>query len=120
MRSELALERRHGFRIQFGAIGGEAPVAIKTGERELAAHPGDNFVRKILGLSYFVLENYAKTADVLRPLLGNPPDDPALLFAWGTALVRTRQSAEGAKIFQRLLEQNPASPGVHYLLAPAY
>jgi tetratricopeptide (TPR) repeat protein len=112
-----SLDRNWGFATYRAEMYSEAVPPL---ERELAAHPGDNFVRKILGLSYFVLENYAKTADVLRPLLGNPPDDPALLFAWGTALVRTRQSAEGAKIFQRLLEQNAASPGVHYLLGHAY
>ena len=112
-----SLDRNWGFATYRGEMYSEAVPPL---ERELAAHPGDNFVRKILGLSYFVLENYAKTAGVLRPLLGNPPDDPALLFAWGTALVRTRQSAEGAKIFQRLLEQNAASPGVHYLLGHAY
>ncbi|HXN54118.1 MAG TPA: tetratricopeptide repeat protein [Candidatus Acidoferrum sp.] len=89
-------------------------------QRELAAHPDDIFIRKILSLSYFVQENYAKTADVLRPLLSNPPDDPALLFAWGTALVRTRQSAIAAKMFERLLQQNSANPGVHYLLGQAY
>ncbi len=94
--------------------------AVPPLERELAAHPDDNFVRKIVGLSYFVVENYAKTAEVLRPFLTNPPDDLALLFAWGTALVRTRQSTAAAKIFQRLLEQNAANPGVHYLLGQAY
>src|SRR6266481_995096 len=112
-----SLDRNWGFATYRAEMYSEAVPPL---ERELAAHPGDNFVRKILGLGYFVLENYAKTAGVLRPLLGNPPDDPALLFAWGTALVRTRQSAEGAKIFQRLLEQNAASPGVHYLLGHAY
>src|SRR5260370_13314466 len=112
-----SLDRNWGFATYRGEMYSEAVPPL---ERELAAHPDDNFVRKILGLSYFVLENYAKTAGVLRPLLGNPPDDPALLFAWGTALVRTRQSAEGAKIFQRLLEQNAPSPGAHYLLSHPY
>src|SRR5260370_14608583 len=111
------LDRNSGFSTYRAEMYSDAVPPL---ELELAAHPGDNFVRKILGLSYFVLENYAKTADVLRPLLGNPPDDPALLFAWGTALVRTRQSAEWAKIVQPLLEQNAASPGVHYLLGHAY
>lgn len=94
--------------------------AVPPLERELGANPGDDFVRKILALSYFVLEDFPKTSQVLRPLLANPPDDPALLFAWGTALVRTRQSADAARMFQRLLEQNAANPGVHYLLGQAY
>lgn len=96
------------------------PDAVASLERHLAAHPDDALARQILGLSYFVQENYAKTAEVLRPLSGNPPGDPALLFAWGTALVRTRQSTAAAKIFQRLLEQNTSNPGVHSLLGQAY
>jgi tetratricopeptide (TPR) repeat protein len=113
----LGLDRNWAFATYRAELYSEAVPPL---ERELAAHPDDNFVRKILGLSYFVLENYAKTAEVLQPLLNNPPDDPALLFAWGTALVRTRQSAQATRIFQRLLDQNAANPGVHYLLGQAY
>ena len=94
--------------------------AVPPLERELAARPNDAFVRKLLGLSYFALKNYDKTAQTLRSLLANPPDDPALLFAWGTALVRTREASAAAKLFTRLLEQNAANPGVHYLLGQAY
>ena len=94
--------------------------AVPPLERELSAHPDDRFVRKLLALSYFALEKYDQTAQVLRPFLASPPDDPALLFAWGTALVRTRDSSSAAKLFERLLQQSAANPGVHYLLGQAY
>jgi len=96
------------------------PEAIPPLERHLATQPADSFARQILGLSYFVQDNYSKCAEVLLPLLSNPPDDPGLLFAWGTALVRTHQSAAATKIFQRLLQENSANPGVHSLLGQAY
>ena len=72
--------------------------AVPPLERQLKAQPHETndpnaaFTRQILGLSYYVLENYPKVVDVLRPLLEHPPDDPGLLLAWGTALVRTHQS----------------------------
>lgn len=94
--------------------------AVPPLERELTAHPTDTFVRKLLGLSYFALENYPKSAEVLRPFIANPPSDPALLFALATSLVRTKEPAPAAKIFQLLLEQNAANPGIHYLLGQAY
>jgi tetratricopeptide (TPR) repeat protein len=94
--------------------------AVPPLERHLAAHSDDAFVRQILGLSYFVQEDYSKTAEVLRPFLSHPPGDPALLFAWGTALVRLRQSGDATKIFQHMLQQNGSNPGVHYLLGQAY
>lgn len=111
------LDRNWGFAAYRAELYSDAVPPL---ERQLAAHPDDSFVRQILGLSYFVQDNYARTAEVLRPLRENPPDDPALLFAWGTALVRTRQSADAAKIFQHMLQQNDANPGVHYLLGQAY
>lgn len=94
--------------------------AIPPLERQLAASPDDAFLRQLLGLSYFLTDNFAKTVEVFRPLLKQPPDDPGLLFAWGTALVRTRQSESAKAIFQRLLEQNANNPAVHLLLGQAY
>jgi tetratricopeptide (TPR) repeat protein len=89
-------------------------------DRQLKAHPEDSLVRQLLGLSYSILANYPKVAEVLQPLLNNPPDDPGLLLAWGTALVRTHQSAAAAGIFRRLLEQNANNASVHLLLGKAY
>jgi tetratricopeptide (TPR) repeat protein len=89
-------------------------------ERQLAAHPDDHLVRQLLGLSYFLTDNFVKTAEVLQPFLKAPPDDPGLLLAWGTALIRTRQSELAADIFRRLLVQNAANPSVHLLLGQAY
>ena len=94
--------------------------AVPPLTRQLAAHPDDSFVRQLLGLSYSALENDAKVVDVLRPLLDHPPDDPGLLFAWGNALVRLRQSGPAAGIFQRLLQQNSQNGPVHLLLGKAY
>ena len=94
--------------------------AVPPLDRQLKAHPEDSFVRHVLGLSYSILENYPKVAEVLQPLLNNPPDDPGLLLAWGTALVRTHQSAAAAGIFRRLLEQNANNASVHLLLGKAY
>jgi tetratricopeptide (TPR) repeat protein len=94
--------------------------AVPPLERCLAAHPDDAFVRQLLGLSYFIEEKYPKTVEVLQPFSKNPPDDPGLLFAWGTALVRTRQSEAAGDIFRRLLLQNANNASVHFLLGQAY
>lgn len=94
--------------------------AIPPLERELAAHPEDRFIRQLLGLSYFSTDDPQKTVEVLRAFQENPPDDPGLLYAWGTALVRTNNSAAAATIFRRLLEQNANNPQVHLLLGEAF
>jgi tetratricopeptide (TPR) repeat protein len=94
--------------------------AIPPFERRLAASPDDNFVRQLLGMSYFLTDNFGKTAEVLQPFLKKPPDDPGLLLAWGTALVRTRASEQARQIFRLLIEQNANNPSVHFFLGQAY
>jgi len=94
--------------------------AVPPLERQLRAHPDDTFTRQLLGLSYSMLEKDEKVVEVLRPFSENPPDDPGLLLAWGTALVRTRQSGAAAGIFRRLLQQNADNASVHLLLGKAY
>lgn len=94
--------------------------AIPPLERQLAASPQDAFVRQLLGLSYFMTDNFGKTTEVLRPFLKDPPQDPGLLYAWGTSLVRTRQAQSAMAIFERLLERNAHNPAVHLLLGQAY
>lgn len=94
--------------------------AVPPLERQVQAHPEDSFARQILGLSYSMVENYPKVVDVLQPLLVHPPDDPGLLFAWGTALVQTHKSASAAEIFRLLLERNKGNAQVHLLLGKAY
>jgi predicted Zn-dependent protease len=46
-----------------------------------------------------------------------PPDKRALVLASGRAmwLVAQRKSAEAKQAFERLLRDNPATPGVHYM-----
>jgi tetratricopeptide (TPR) repeat protein len=89
-------------------------------ERQLKAHPDDTFTRQLLGLSYSMQENYAKVVKVFQPFVGHPPDDPGVLLAWATALVRTRQPDTAQAIFKRLLEQNSDNASVHLLLGQAY
>ena len=94
--------------------------AVPPLERQLVAHPDDYLVRQLLGMSYFATDDFAKTAEVFKPFVKVPPGDPGLLFAWGTALVRTRQSEQAMQVFRRLLEQNASNPNVHLLLGQAY
>ena len=94
--------------------------AIPPLERHLKVQPDDAFTRQLLGLSYSFSENYEKVVAVLRPLLEHPPDDPGLLFAWGTALVNTHQPEAAANIFRRLLEQNANNAPVHMVLGQLY
>ena len=95
-------------------------AAIPPLERQLAVAPDDVLVRQLLGFSYFFTDNFTETTEVFHPFLNQPPADAGLLFAWGTALVRTRQSQLAEGIFRQLLEQNADNAAVHLLLGQAY
>ena len=111
------LDRNWGFASFRAELYSEAVPQL---ERQLKTHPDDSFSRQLLGLSYSMLENNVKVVEVFRPFLANPPDDPGVLLAWGTALVRTHQSETAANIFRRLLEQNTDNASVHLMLGQAY
>jgi tetratricopeptide (TPR) repeat protein len=111
------LDRNWGFACFRAELYSEAVPPL---ERQLRAHPDDSFVRQLLGLSYSVLENYPKVVEILHPFLEHPPGDPGLLFAWGTALVRTRQSETADVIFRQLLEQNASNASVHLLMGQVH
>jgi tetratricopeptide (TPR) repeat protein len=111
------LDRNWGFAAYRAELYSDAVPPL---ERQLAAHPDDRLVRQLLGMSYFLTDNFVKTAEVLRPFLNAPPDDAGLLLAWGTALVRTRSSEQAARIFRLLIEQNANNPTVHFFLGQAY
>src|SRR5437763_1398197 len=71
------LDRNWGFAAFRAELYSEA---IPPLERQLTASPQDAFVRQLLGLSYFMTDNFAKTAEVFRLFLQDPPDDPDLLY----------------------------------------
>src|SRR5260370_13485649 len=56
--------------------------AVPPLERRLASSPDDSFARQLLGMSYFLTDNFVKTPEVRKPLLKTHPYDPGLLLAY--------------------------------------
>ena len=94
--------------------------AIGPLERELRRTPKDVSIRQMLGLSYYMTDQFNKSAEILRPILGELPDNPGLLFAAGVALVRSGDSAAGGRLFSRMLEHGSNTPEVHLMVGQAY
>ena len=76
--------------------------------------------REMLGLSYFMTDQYSSAADTFHPILDYLPNDPAMLYAAGVSLVRSRHPAEAEAIFGRMIKQDDKSPEIHILLGQAY
>jgi tetratricopeptide (TPR) repeat protein len=77
-------------------------------------------IREMLGVSYFMLDDFVHSAEVLRPVADQLPDNPGLLYAAGVSLVRTGNPKEGGRMFSRMLEHSRNVPEIHLLLGQAY
>jgi len=94
--------------------------AVPPLERELHRTPNDLSIREMLGLCYYMGDNFAKTVATLRPVLDQLSDNAGLLYAAGVSLVRSGDANNGARIFSRMLEKDQNVPGVHLMLGQAY
>jgi superkiller protein 3 len=89
-------------------------------ERELGRTPNDLSIREMLGLCYYMGDNFAKSAATLRPVLDQLPDNAGLLYAAGVSLVRSGDGKNGARAFSRMLEKDQNVPAVHLMLGQAH
>ena len=94
--------------------------AILPLEREVRRTPNDASIRQMLGLSYYMTDQFTKSAEIFRPILNELPDNPGLLYAAGVALLRSGDSAAGGRIFSRMLEHGSNTPEVHLMIGQAY
>ena len=94
--------------------------AIGPLARELAKHRQDSTVRQMLGLSYYMTDNFGESAKTFRPILGSLPDNPGLLYAAGVSLVKSGDSIAGQRLLTRVLESRDAAPELHVVIGQAY
>jgi len=95
-------------------------MAIQPLDRVLRSKPDDPNVRQMLALSYFMTNNFQKSAETFRPILDSLPDTPSLLYAAGISLARSGDSQGASAIFRRMLEHGSNSAEVHLFLGQAH
>ncbi|HVS12381.1 MAG TPA: tetratricopeptide repeat protein [Thermoanaerobaculia bacterium] len=93
--------------------------AAETLEQARAQQPDDDLLRRMLALSRLELEEYARTVELLEqdPALGS---DPALLYAFGLALVRSDRTQRAQSIFAQLLAEHRDWAELHVLIGQAH
>ena len=95
-------------------------MAIEPLDRVLRCNPADPNVRQMLALSYFMMNDFPKSAETFRPILATLPDNPSLLYSAGISLVRSGDSQGASTIFRRMLEHGANSAEVHLFLGQAH
>ncbi len=80
--------------------------AIVPLEYHLKANPQDALIRKMLGSSYYLLKNFSKSVETLRPIEGDLPRDAELAYFYGISLIQIKQNREAVSIFDSLAKKS--------------
>jgi tetratricopeptide (TPR) repeat protein len=94
--------------------------AIPLLARHLARQAGDVRVRAALGLSHFMLQDYQKTLDTLRPISSEVDGDPGLSYSYAVSLVKTGDYDEGVRRLKTLDATGAHAAEIHSLLGQAF
>jgi tetratricopeptide (TPR) repeat protein len=99
---------------------GAVAEAVGPLSRYSAAHPDDEGARAVLGLSLFIVKDYAGVRKTLQPLDGKSGEAPQLQYAYAASLVRTGDTSGGVARLLVLEKANPNAAEVHRMLGEAY
>src|SRR5206468_10934511 len=93
--------------------------AVDPFENELKNHPENVSAKQLLGLSYFMTENYARAAALLSEVVAAKPNEPALSYPLALSLIKQGKIEAADGIIQQMLVRGD-SPEIHILLGQAY
>jgi len=85
------------------------PAAIEQLESVRNALPGDVQLVQLLADCYLRIGENKKVIELVKPLRRADPDNPAIAYLLGTALVRDGQSAEGQVVIDQILKQGDSA-----------
>jgi len=94
--------------------------AVGPLSRYLQGHLEDEGARAELGLSQFMVKNYAGARTTLQPLDGKNEKAPQVQYAYAQSLVETGNTSEGMARLIALEKADPTVAEVHRALGEAY
>jgi tetratricopeptide (TPR) repeat protein len=97
--------------------------AIPPLEKELAANPSkpSNIqTKQLLGMSYFVTEDYAHASTLLTEVAAQRPGDVGVSYTLALALSKQGKKDEADRAMQRMISAGGNTPQLHIVLGQAY
>src|SRR5947209_14348431 len=89
-------------------------------EKELNAHPENVQAKQLLGLSYFMLENYAKTSQLLSDVIVARPFNVGVYYTLALSLIKEGKKEEADQVIKQMVLLGGDSPPLHVVLGKAY
>jgi Flp pilus assembly protein TadD len=93
--------------------------AVSPLERELKDHPANYSAKQLLGLSYFMTDNYSQASTLLAEVVASKPNEAALYYPLALSLIKQGKKDEANHVIQQMLTMGGSSPQVHILLSQA-
>lgn len=94
--------------------------AIPYLEAELRIDPGNVSAKHLLGMCYFIGEDYARASTLLGEVLPARSNNVALCYTLSLSLIKEGRVSEARDVIQRMLVLAGDSAQVHILLGQAY
>lgn len=98
---------------------GEFEKAIAPLSRQLQANPQDILVRKMLGSSYYLTKNFAKTVETLKPIEAKI-DDAELAYFYGISLIQLKRNSEAVTFFNLMAKNSQSVPDALFYAAQGF
>ena len=93
--------------------------AIGPLELELKAHPENVAAKQLLGLSYFMTNDFAKASALLTEVVAAKPNEATLYYPLAISLMNEKRTAEANHFIEQMVARGMNSPQVHILLGRA-
>jgi tetratricopeptide (TPR) repeat protein len=94
--------------------------AIEPLEQELKIHAGNRAAKQLLGLSYFMVENYPRASDLLSEVISSQPPEVGLYYTLALSLIKQNRQEAADRVIQQMVLIGGNTPQLHILLGQAY
>jgi len=88
-------------------------------ENDLKLHPNNMATKQLLGLSYFMTDNYPRASALLTEVVAAKPGDAALYYPLALSLINEQKTDEANHFIQQMVALGGSSPQLHILLGRA-
>jgi tetratricopeptide (TPR) repeat protein len=78
------------------------PEAVRALSQVLAGDPKDDAARAMLGMSYYLTDQYKEASQTISPLGDAALRDPGLGYAWADSLVKQQDLQEAGEVLDKL------------------
>jgi tetratricopeptide (TPR) repeat protein len=90
--------------------------AVATLETEVKTHPDSRPAKLLLGLNWFMLENFPKASELLRPEIESQPVEVNVYYALASSLIKQNKTSDADRVIEQMKASTGDTAQLHLLL----